>query len=90
MKKLSAVSSWLRLKQSGGGKWETESGFPITANRSVFRREEINEIIKSLLILLQMNQINFNLSLFQQRLQASQCLSYLKVAQAGSEGLSNN
>lgn len=55
MKKQSTISSCLRLKQRSGGKSETESGFPITASMSVFRREEINGIIKRLVISLKMN-----------------------------------
>jgi hypothetical protein len=56
----------------------------------MFRREEINGIIKRLVILLKMNQTNLSLSLFQQSSWASQCLSSLKTAQAGSERLTIN
>jgi hypothetical protein len=54
MKKQSAVSSCLRLKQRGGRN-EKQSGFPINANRRVFRGKEINGIIKRPVILLKMN-----------------------------------
>lgn len=56
----------------------------------MFRREEINGIIKRLVIFLKMNQTNLSLSLFQQSSWASQCLSSLKTAQSGSERLTIN
>lgn len=56
----------------------------------MFRREEINGIIKRLVILLKINHTNLSLSLFQQSSWASQCLSSLKTAQAGSERLTIN
>lgn len=40
-----------RLKRCSKGN-EKQSGFPTTANKREFRREEINEIIKRLIILL--------------------------------------
>lgn len=45
MKKQNAVSSWLGLKQCGGRN-EKQSGFPITANKRLFRREEITKASK--------------------------------------------